>query len=184
MSFYTKYFNVVYFSCHVVLLTDVSHAFHRSVLCDDDPPWCHSDRHTTNHRPTHTVLSCVSISLIIYLDGGIWCCSVRHRYFWKQTNCWSALVEHLLYSMQMLLEIDCLVMVADRLWSAQVKFESEFWLLYKSATDSFLMFDVKNHSVINYFNNNTHEFSSVALLLWCSPTNLHKLDTDPHQSES
>lgn len=40
---------------------------HRSVLCDDDPPWCHSDRDATNHRPPHTVLPCVSI-------GSISCC--------------------------------------------------------------------------------------------------------------
>lgn len=57
-------------SCHVALLsfssllTDDSHAFHRSVLCDDDPPWCHSNRHASNHRPTHTALPCVSISTI------------------------------------------------------------------------------------------------------------------------
>lgn len=34
---------------------------HRSVLCDDDPSWRHSDRHTKNHCAPHTGLSGVSI---------------------------------------------------------------------------------------------------------------------------
>lgn len=103
-------------------------AVHRSVLCDDDPPWCHSDRHTTNHRATHTALPCVSVCSVAFGEKEKhWYFSLKPSIFWKQTNCWSIFVKHLL-------------------WIVQLKSEGQVWLNFKSVADCFLMCCVQSHS--------------------------------------
>lgn len=56
------------FLLHFDLLPfSLCHAVHRSVLCDDDPPWCHSERDTQNYCTSHTALPGVSISSVSWV---------------------------------------------------------------------------------------------------------------------
>lgn len=69
---------------------------HRSVLCNDDPPWCHSSRHTAHHRPTNTALPCVSIS--------VWKKQIelilQHETQPFLLNPWTDLLKHSCYSLK------------------------------------------------------------------------------------
>lgn len=93
------------------MLTDDCCAPHRSVLCDDDPPWCHSDWHATNHCPAHTALPCVSIiSISCWLGKGH---SIDMRQIFLKANSWlvSSFSTFLLSSMLMSLEKGFLVIL-------------------------------------------------------------------------
>lgn len=136
------FFMVVNFSCWSYLLFSLFLVVYRSVLCDDDPPWCHSSRYTTNHCPSHTTLPCVSIgSYVYYLVNG----DKIDVVVWDKTIL-SLSLSYLSWKFLLKWAICCFS--ADKLRFVQLKFEGQFWLNFKVWQIAFWCFMFR---AIHYF---------------------------------